>query len=135
KEVSSLIYEVYRHCGQKETVIFADRLMALGFGQAAKSGISFGKDDMIVPATKEKHLGNTFKEVKQFEQQYADGLITLGEKYNKVIDAWSKCSELVADDMMKEISSVGKDKDGKLKARAINSIYMMANSGARGSAA
>ncbi len=135
KEVSNLIYEVYRHCGQKETVIFADRLMGLGFTQAAKAGISFGKDDMIVPATKDKHLAHTFGEVKAFEQQYADGLITLGEKYNKVIDAWSKCSEVVADDMMKEISSVGKSKDGKLKAKAINSIYMMAHSGARGSAA
>ncbi|MDE3060569.1 MAG: DNA-directed RNA polymerase subunit beta', partial [Pseudomonadota bacterium] len=135
KEISNLIYEVYRHCGQKETVIFADRLMQLGFRQAAKAGISFGKDDMIVPETKEKHLSSTFHEVKQFEQQYADGLITLGEKYNKVIDAWSKCSELVADDMMKGISSVGKNKDGKLKAKNINSIYMMANSGARGSAA
>src|SRR5262249_36903037 len=85
--------------------------------------------------TKEKHLTHTFGEVKQFEQQYADGLITLGEKYNKVIDAWSKCSEVVADDMMKQISGVGKSKDGKLKAKSINSIFMMANSGARGSAA
>ncbi|MDE3016437.1 MAG: DNA-directed RNA polymerase subunit beta' [Pseudomonadota bacterium] len=135
KEISNLIYEVYRHCGQKETVIFADRLMGLGFTHAARAGISFGKDDMIVPESKGKHLANTFGEVKQFEQQYADGLITLGEKYNKVIDAWSKCSELVADDMMKQISSVGKDKNGKIKAKAINSIYMMANSGARGSAA
>jgi DNA-directed RNA polymerase subunit beta' len=135
KEVSNLIYEVYRHCGQKETVIFADRLMTLGFGHAARAGISFGKDDMIVPETKEKHLDHTFKEVKQFEQQYADGLITLGEKYNKVIDAWSKCSEVVADDMMKQISSVGRTKDGKLKAKNINSIYMMAHSGARGSTA
>jgi len=135
KEVSNLIYEVYRHCGQKETVIFADRLMALGFKQAARAGISFGKDDMIVPKTKEKHLAHTFGEVKQFEKQYADGLITSGEKYNKVIDAWSKCSEVVADDMMKEISSVGRTKDGKFKAKEINSIYMMAHSGARGSAA
>jgi len=135
KEVSNLIYEVYRHCGQKETVIFADRLMALGFGHAARAGISFGKDDMIVPDTKEKHLLHTFGEVKEFEQQYADGLITSGEKYNKVIDAWSKCSELVADDMMKQISSVGRTKDGKVKASQINSIYMMAHSGARGSAA
>ncbi|MEZ5692055.1 MAG: DNA-directed RNA polymerase subunit beta' [Rickettsiales bacterium] len=135
KEASNLIYEVYRHCGQKETVIFADRLMGIGFRHAAKAGISFGKDDMIVPETKHKHLNDTFAEVKQFEEQYADGLITLGEKYNKVIDAWSKCSELVADDMMKQISSVGRNKEGKFKAREINSIYMMANSGARGSAA
>ena len=135
KEISNLIYEVYRHCGQKETVIFADRLMQLGFGHAAKSGISFGKDDMIVPDTKGKHLAHTFGEVKQFEQQYADGLITMGEKYNKVIDAWSKCSEVVADDMMKQISAVGRNKEGKFKAKEINSIFMMANSGARGSAA
>ena len=135
KEVSNLIYEVYRHCGQKETVIFADRLMALGFRQAARAGISFGKDDMIVPKTKGKHLAATFGEVKEFEKQYADGLITSGEKYNKVIDAWSKCSEVVADDMMKEISAVGKNKEGKMKAKEINSIFMMANSGARGSAA
>ncbi len=135
KEISNLIYEVYRHCGQKETVIFADRLMALGFTHAAKAGISFGKDDMIVPETKGKHLAHTFGEVKQFEQQYADGLITLGEKYNKVIDAWSKCSEVVADDMMKQIAGAGKDKNGKIKAKNINSIFMMANSGARGSAA
>ena len=135
KEASNLIYEVYRHCGQKETVIFADKLMGIGFRHAARAGISFGKDDMIVPFTKQKHLDGTFGEVKQFEQQYADGLITSGEKYNKVIDAWSKCSEVIADDMMKQISSVGKDKDGHFKAKDINSIYMMAHSGARGSAA
>jgi len=135
KETSNLIYEVYRHCGQKETVIFADKLMGIGFKHAAKAGISFGKDDMIVPKTKQKHLDGTFGEVKQFEQQYADGLITSGEKYNKVIDAWSKCSEVIADDMMKQISSVGRNAAGEFKAKDINSIYMMAHSGARGSAA
>jgi len=135
KEVSNLIDTVYRFCGQKEAVIFADRIMALGFGHACRSGISFGKDDMIVPETKGKHIGNTLGEVKQFEQQYSDGLITMGEKYNKVIDAWSKCSEVVADDMMKRISGqVGQDPTKK-RARDINAIYMMAHSGARGSAA
>ncbi len=134
KEVSNLLYEVYRHCGQKETVIFADRLMQLGFRNACKAGISFGKDDMIIPGSKGVHLSETFGEVKQFEQQYSDGLITNGERYNKVIDAWSRCGEKVADDMMKQISSIGKV-DGKMKASHINSIYMMAHSGARGSAA
>jgi DNA-directed RNA polymerase subunit beta' len=125
---------VYRHCGQKEAVMFADRIMRLGFKHAAKAGISFGKDDMIMPTTKGKHIGETFKEVKQFEQQYADGLITSGEKYNKVIDAWSHCTERVAHDMMKQISSIGME-EGKKSARNVNSIFMMANSGARGSAA
>jgi DNA-directed RNA polymerase subunit beta' len=135
KEISNLLYEVYRHSGQKETVIFADHIMALGFKHACISGVSFGKDDMIIPKSKEKHLHSTLHEVKQFEQQYTDGLITNGERYNKVIDAWSHCGEKVAEDMMKEISSVGTSKDGKKKAKAVNSIYMMAHSGARGSAA
>ncbi len=135
KEISNLIDAVYRFCGQKEAVIFADRMMGLGFNHACKAGISFGKDDMIVPETKGKHIANTLGEVKQFEQQYSDGLITLGEKYNKVIDAWSKCTEVVADDMMKRISGQQAVKGDKKRARDINSIFMMANSGARGSAA
>ncbi len=134
KEVSKMIDHVYRHCGQKEAVIFADKIMGLGFSHAAKAGISFGKDDMIVPNSKEKHLNETLEEVKQFEQQYADGLITAGEKYNKVIDAWSHCTERVAQDMMEQISSIGNE-EGKRDAKTVNSIYMMAHSGARGSAA
>jgi DNA-directed RNA polymerase subunit beta' len=132
KDVSNMIDAVYRHCGQKEAVLFADRIMGLGFKHAAKAGISFGKDDMIVPSTKDKHINETLKEVKQFEQQYADGLITSGEKYNKVIDAWSHCTERVAHDMMKQISAVGME-EGKKNAKKVNSIFMMANSGARGS--
>ncbi len=134
KDISNVIEGVYRHCGQKEAVLFADRIMSLGFKHAAKAGISFGKDDMIIPTTKGKHIGDTLKEVKQFEQQYSDGLITSGEKYNKVIDAWSHCTERVAHDMMKQISSIGME-EGKKSARNVNSIFMMANSGARGSAA
>ena len=134
KDISNVIDLVYRHCGQKEAVLFADRIMSLGFKHAAKAGISFGKDDMIIPTTKGKHIGETLKEVKQFEQQYADGLITSGEKYNKVIDAWSHCTEKVAHDMMKQISSIG-NVEGKRSGRDVNSIFMMANSGARGSAA
>ena len=90
KEIGNLIDIVYRHCGQKATVIFCDRIMALGFREAAKAGISFGKDDMVVPKAKDKLVDDTRKLVTEYEQQYADGLITKGEKYNKVVDAWSE---------------------------------------------
>ncbi len=128
KSISDVIDAVYRHCGQKESVIFADRLMGLGFRQAAKAGISFGKDDMMIPASKPEMIAKTKAEVKEFEQQYLDGLITAGERYNKVVDAWSRCTEEVAQAMMKEISrqEVG---------RPTNSVWMMSHSGARGSPA
>jgi DNA-directed RNA polymerase subunit beta' len=135
KEISNLIDIVFRHCGQKKTVIFADKLMELGFTNACKSGISFGKDDIVIPGTKEKHINSTLDEVKQYERQYSDGLITMGEKYNKVVDAWSRCTDRVADDMMKEISAGFKDRDDFSNQQKVNSIYMMAHSGARGSAA
>ncbi|MEC7028257.1 MAG: DNA-directed RNA polymerase subunit beta', partial [Pseudomonadota bacterium] len=118
---------VYRHCGQKETVIFCDRMMKLGFKHACMAGISFGKDDMVIPEAKEALVGEASERVKEFEQQYMDGLITKGEKYNKVVDIWSKCTDDVADAMMKGISNIS---EGNL-----NSVYMMAHSGARGSAA
>jgi DNA-directed RNA polymerase subunit beta' len=133
REISSMIDTVYRHCGQKETVIFCDRIMALGFHHAFKAGISFGKDDMVVPQAKWKIVDETRQLAKDFEQQYNDGLITQGEKYNKVVDAWSKSTDQIADAMMKEISAVKKSGDG-LEAQ-VNSIYMMAHSGARGSPA
>src|SRR3569833_1438416 len=133
KEISGVIDQVYRHCGQKETVIFCDRSMALGFHNAFKAGISFGKDDMVVPHGKWKVVDDTRTLAKEFEQQYNDGLITQGEKYNKVVDAWSKATEKIADEMMKEISSVKKNPKGG--EAQINSIYMMAHSGARGSPA
>src|SRR6188472_1790903 len=133
REISTMIDTVYRHCGQKETVIFCDRIMALGFHHAFKAGISFGKDDMVVPEKKWKIVEETRTAAKEFEQQYNDGLITQGEKYNKVVDAWSKSTDEIADAMMKEISSVKKDKDGR--DAQVNSIYMMAHSGARGSPA
>ncbi|MPZ56399.1 MAG: DNA-directed RNA polymerase subunit beta' [Rhizobiales bacterium] len=133
REISSMIDQVYRHCGQKETVIFCDRTMALGFHHAFKAGISFGKDDMVVPASKWKIVEQTRELAKEFEQQYNDGLITQGEKYNKVVDAWSKSTDQIAEEMMREISAVRKDKGG-MEAQ-VNSIYMMAHSGARGSPA
>jgi DNA-directed RNA polymerase subunit beta' len=134
REISGMIDTVYRHCGQKETVIFCDRIMALGFYHAFKAGISFGKDDMVVPQAKWEIVGKTRQEAKDFEQQYNDGLITQGEKYNKVVDAWSKATDRIAEAMMREISSVKKDEKTGRPAQ-VNSIYMMAHSGARGSPA
>jgi DNA-directed RNA polymerase subunit beta' len=133
REISGTIDQVYRHCGQKETVIFCDRIMSLGFYHAFKAGISFGKDDMVVPASKWKTVETTRELAKEFEQQYNDGLITQGEKYNKVVDAWSKSTDAIADAMMKEISTTKKDANGR--DMQVNSIYMMAHSGARGSPA
>ncbi len=133
REISGMIDTVYRHCGQKETVIFCDRVMALGFHHAFKAGISFGKDDMVVPRSKKASVERTRDLVKEFEQQYNDGLITQGEKYNKVVDAWSKCTEEIAEAMMKEISTSRPAEKGE--EAQVNSIYMMAHSGARGSPA
>jgi DNA-directed RNA polymerase subunit beta' len=133
KEIGNLIDIVYRHCGQKATVIFADQIMGLGFKEAAKAGISFGKDDIIIPESKKKIVADTRSLVEEYEQQYADGLITKGEKYNKVVDAWAKSTDLVADAMMGEISTPKKGPNGR--ELEINSIYMMAHSGARGSQA
>ncbi|MCK9915876.1 DNA-directed RNA polymerase subunit beta' [Microbacteriaceae bacterium K1510] len=133
REISGMIDAVYRHCGQKETVIFCDRIMGLGFYHAFKAGISFGKDDMVVPKKKWDIVEKTREEAKDFEQQYNDGLITQGEKYNKVVDAWSKSTDKIAEEMMREISATRKDDKGR--DLQINSIYMMAHSGARGSPA
>ncbi|MGF7151380.1 DNA-directed RNA polymerase subunit beta' [Sphingomonas zeicaulis] len=133
KEIGDVIDIVYRHTGQKETVLFADAIMSLGFRHAFRAGISFGKDDMIIPAEKDGLVDETRALVKDYEQQYQDGLITQQEKYNKVIDAWSRCGDQVAAAMMKEIQAVKKGEDGREKP--INAIYMMAHSGARGSPA
>ncbi|MBL8649993.1 MAG: DNA-directed RNA polymerase subunit beta' [Sphingopyxis sp.] len=133
KEIGDVIDQVYRHTGQKETVLFADAIMALGFRNAFKAGISFGKDDMIIPASKEGMVDETRALVKDFEQQYQDGLITQQEKDNKAFDAWSQCGDKVANAMMDEIRATPKLPDGRLAP--INSIYMMAHSGARGSQA
>lgn len=128
KEIGNLVDLVYRHCGQKETVIFVDRIMGLGFQYSTKGGISFGKDDLIIPEEKKELIKSTKASVTEFEQQYGDGLITQGEKYNKVVDAWSQCTDLVSEAMTKAMSMT---KPGE----PINSVYMMAHSGARGSAA
>ena len=127
KQISQIIDEVYRVCGGKETCIMADKIMGLGYRYACLSGISFGKDDLIVPAAKQKLIEETSAQVKEFEQQYQNGLITKGEKYNKVVDIWASCTDKVADEMMKNIS--------KPDHGSYNSVFMMADSGARGSAA
>ncbi len=133
KQISELIDFVYRYCGQKETVIFCDKLKSIGFKHAFKAAISFGKDDLIIPKTKEKLVNDAKKQIESYEGQYSEGLITRGEKYNKVIDVWSKCTDLVANEMMKEISSATKVMpNDRIET---NSVFMMANSGARGSAA
>ena len=129
KDISNVIDVVYRHCGQKETVIFADRIMGMGFSYACKAGISFGKDDLVIPQAKGNLVGDAQGKVKEYEQQYLDGLITQGEKYNKVVDVWSHCTEQVADEMMQVMEA------GDEAAHDVNSVYMMAHSGARGSAA
>ncbi|MDC3069055.1 DNA-directed RNA polymerase subunit beta' [Candidatus Pelagibacter sp.] len=131
KVVSEVIDIVFRFCGQKTTVIFCDKLKDLGFKHAFKAGISFGKDDLVIPDSKTQLIDDTKKLIADYETQYAEGLITRGEKYNKVVDAWSKCTDKVAGEMMKGISATEKTSEG-LK---INSVFMMADSGARGSAA
>ena len=133
KNVSEVIDTIFRFCGQKETVIFCDRIKTLGFKHAFRAGISFGKDDLIIPKTKVSLINQTKKKIEEYEKQYSDGLITRGEKYNKVVDVWSKCTDTVANEMMKEISSAQKIyPDGRIET---NSVYMMADSGARGSSA
>lgn len=132
KEISKMIDTVYRACGQKETVIFCDRIMELGFKNACNAGISFGMDDMVIPDTKQNLVAETASLATEYEQQYNDGLITQGEKYNKVVDAWAKCTDKIADEMMARIKAVQID-DETGRQKPMNSVYMMSHSGARGS--
>jgi DNA-directed RNA polymerase subunit beta' len=127
KQVAEMLGRVYRACGQKETCVFADKIKELGFKNAALAGISIGKDDFVIPAEKKKLLAETEVKVNEFEQQYQDGLITRLEKYNKVVDAWQACTDAVSKAMMKKISQTEAGKP-------VNSVFMMSDSGARGSA-
>jgi DNA-directed RNA polymerase subunit beta' len=137
KEISRLINAAFRRCGLRETVIFADKLMQAGFSYATRAGISFGVHDMRIPAQKAELIREAEAEVKEIENQYTSGLVTAGERYNKVVDIWSRCSEQVGKVMMEQLGSEEvADRHGrKVREEAFNSIYMMADSGARGSAA
>ena len=135
KDVARLITESYHRAGLKATVILCDKLKDWGFEQVTKSGISIGIDDLIVPKKKQKILEEAHQQVQEIEEQYRKGLISDGERYNKVIDIWAKVSEEVAAEMMKELSEqVVEDKEGKKKKiSSFNPIFMMSDSGARGS--
>ncbi len=134
KEIGAMLHKVYLSCGQKASCLFADNMMALGFRFAAKSGISFGKDDILIPAEKYTMVAEAEAEVLRFEKQYMDGLITSGEKYNKVIDIWQHTTDAIKDKMMAEISDKEVVLDGEKRIQpSMNSIYIMATSGARGS--
>ena len=137
KEISKLIDESFRRCGLKETVVFADKLMQNGYALATRAGISFCSDDMRVPAKKYEIIAEAEAEVKEIETQYTNGLVTNGERYNKVVDIWGRTGDQVAKVMMDELGHEETvDRHGKkVKQDSFNSIYMMADSGARGSAA
>jgi len=137
KEISKLINASFRKCGLKETVVFADKLLQNGFRLATKAGISIAIDDMLVPSEKHDIIDAASKEVKEIEQQYVSGLVTAGERYNKVVDIWGKAGDAVSKVMMAKLSKQKvTDRNGKeVDQESFNSIYMMADSGARGSAA
>ena len=137
KEISRLINVGFRRCGLRETVIFADKLMQAGFTYATRAGISFGVSDMRIPTAKQELIAASEAEVKEIESQYTSGLVTVGERYNKVVDIWSRCGEQVGKVMMEQLGTEETiDRHGKkVRQEAFNSIYMMADSGARGSAA
>ena len=137
KAISSVINACYRTLGLKETVVFADQLMYTGFHYATRAGVSIGVDDMIVPEQKQKILGAAEHEVKEIQEQYASGLVTNGERYNKVVDIWSRTNDQVAKAMMEKLGSeeVESSTGARVRQKSFNSIYMMSDSGARGSPA
>ena len=137
KTISSLIDACYRKSGLKKTVIFADRLMYLGYQFSTKSGASLCVDDFVIPEEKDRYVNEAEKEVKDIESQFASGLVTKGEKYNKVIDIWSRANEMIAKSMMDNISTEElTDSEGNLvSSDSFNSVFMFADSGARGSPA
>ncbi|HNQ03378.1 MAG TPA: DNA-directed RNA polymerase subunit beta' [Thiobacillaceae bacterium] len=137
KEISRLINAAFRKCGLKDTVVFADKLMYTGFSMAAKGGISICLQDMLMPPQKADILAQAEKEVKEIESQYTSGLVTQGERYNKVVDIWGQAGDKVAKAMMEQLShETVTDREGRqARQESFNSIFMMADSGARGSAA
>jgi DNA-directed RNA polymerase subunit beta' len=140
KQLQNLIDLTYRLCGEKETVLLADRVRSMGYGNATRAGISIALENMVIPRTKQVLLEKAMREVDDIQTQYTEGLITIGERYNKVIDIWAQVTEEVAKEMMGEIgqeTAVGTNREGKREERrqpSFNPIYIMADSGARGSA-
>ncbi len=137
KQLAQLIDDVYRACGQKATVLLADSLRTLGYAFSTKAGVSIGINDMKIPDAKYTLIDKAKVEVAEIEDQYTEGLITDGERYNKVVDIWAQVAEAIASEMMNEISSeefVNPENGEKIQAPSFNSIYVMADSGARGSA-
>ena len=137
KNISAIINACYRILGLKETVVFADQLMYMGFHYATRSAVSFGIDDIVIPEQKVKLVGAAEREVKEIQDQYASGLVTNGERYNKVVDIWSRANDQVAKAMMEKLGTEDAvdSKGVKQRQKSFNSIFMMADSGARGSAA
>ncbi|KEY90340.1 DNA-directed RNA polymerase subunit beta' [Candidatus Photodesmus katoptron] len=137
KQISNLLNEAYRTLGLKDTVVFADKIMYTGFSYAALSGVSVGIDDMVVPDAKYLEISDAEEEVREIQEQFQSGLVTAGERYNKVIDIWASANDRVAKAMMDNLSyETIINRDGKKeKQESFNSIYMMSDSGARGSAA
>ncbi len=137
KMISATINMCYRTVGLKETVVFADQLMYTGFNYATRAGVSIGVDDMVVPQQKIKILATAEREVKEIQEQFSSGLVTNGERYNKVVDIWSRTNDQVAKAMMEKLGTdeVADAKGNKVRQKSFNSIFMMADSGARGSAA
>src|SRR5690606_30809272 len=137
KTISGAINQCYRIVGLKEAVVFADQLMYTGFAYATHAGVSIGVDDMVVPQQKSRILANAEREVKEIQGQYASGLVTNGERYNKVVDIWSRTNDQVAKAMMDKLGTEeAVDAAGQtVQQKSFNSIFMMADSGARGSAA
>ena len=136
KELNVLIDMCYRLCGQKATVLMADYLRSTGYSEATKAGISICMDDMVIPEEKKTLLEEAFEEVRRIQEQYGDGLITSGERYNKVVDIWANVSEQIANAMMERISTmevVERRTGEKKRVPSFNSIFIMADSGARGS--
>ena len=137
KEISKLINEAFRRCGIRETVIFADKLMYTGFSFATRAGLSICVDDLLIPNEKAGIIDESEKEVKEIERQYTSGLVTQGERYNKVVDIWGRAGDQIAKAMMDQLGNQKViDRKGKeVNQESFNAIYMMADSGARGSAA
>ncbi|MBK7591442.1 MAG: DNA-directed RNA polymerase subunit beta' [Betaproteobacteria bacterium] len=137
KEISRIINASFRRCGLRETVIFADKLMQAGYGLATRGGISFAADDMLIPQEKHAIIAEAETQVKEIESQYTSGLVTQGERYNKVVDIWGRAGDDIAKAMMSQLGQTDTvTRDGQpAKQESFNSIYMMADSGARGSAA